>query len=356
MKKLFVSDQVNTGRQFEVDLSRGFTAIVLIICHVGLYLGNGEDIVLYTISDIIGSEFGAPIFMAMMGISIVYSRHQEPKALRNRGVKLFLAGYALSTFRSLLPLFLLGNIDEWTSLPAFFVVDIMQFAGLTFLFLSLLKKLKASASTILLVSLVMVGLDQILMFSLPPIVTNEVAGYFINLFVPVSEWSCFPFFTWFFFPAFGLFFGHWLSLCSNKDKLYKILLPVGLAGVLYVYSQFYLLYPDYPSYYWGNNFYYMGIKNVLLTSLFICFALSFWFFIGKFLPNALRRFLTYLSANLNLFYWISWIIISALIHAKAITGWNPDTPTIVVLMVVILLLCAAATKVCLIVRGSIKRN
>lgn len=191
------------------------------------------------------------------------------------------------------------------TVAAFFVVDILQFAGLSLMLLSLFKKLRLNAVLILLISIFMVGVGQLLMSFPKPLVENETAAYFLNLFIPVTEWSCFPLLTWFFFPALGLNLGVLLSHCTDRDKLYGIVLPVGLAGVLYVYYQFYILYPDYAAYYFGNNFYYMGIKNVLLNTLFICFALSLWHFAEKILPETAKRYLVFLSVNLNLYYIIS---------------------------------------------------
>jgi len=345
MNSLFASEQINLGRQIEVDLARGFTAILLIVCHVGLYIGNSADVVLYTSADIIGSEFGAPVFMALMGISLVYSKHTSPIDLFMRGVKLFFAGYALSVMRSLLPLWLFGNIDEWTTVAAFFVVDIFQFAGLSLMLLSLFKKLRLNVVLILFISIFMVAIGQLFMSFSKPIVENETAAYFLNLFFPVTEWSCFPFLTWFFFPAFGLNLGAMLSHCTDKDKLYGIMLPVGFAAVLYVYYQFYMLYPDYTAYYYGNNFYYMGIKNVLLTACFVCFSLSFWHFAEKILPETAKRYFVFLSVNLTLYYVVSWVIISALIHVKALVQWNQGQLTVVLLIAVLIAVCAQVTAI-----------
>ena len=341
---IFSDKKVNLGRQTEVDLLRGFTAVIIVVCHVGLYLGDPASTGLYTFCDIIGSEFAAPVFMALMGIGLVYSGHQSPPALLKRGVRLFLMGYALSFYRSILPLLIGGAMDEWASVEAFFVVDILQFAGLSFMFFSLLKKLRLPSPAIPVLSVVMVLLDQRLMLPASVPWDSEWLTGLVNLFCPVTDWSCFPFLTWFFFPAFGLVFGDVLTHCVNKKKLYAVLLPAGLLGVLYVYYRFYCLYPDYTSYYYGHNFYYMGLKNVLLTALFICFALAFWFFAGKILPAALKRFLIFLSRNLNPFYISTWLVISLLIHWEAIYERTLGTAACIGLMVLLTAVCAGMTK------------
>lgn len=331
---------MNRGRQQEVDLLRGFTALILIECHVGLYLGNNAGTGMFVFADISGSEFGAPIFMALMGISMAYSRKQNPGELLARGIKLFVGAYFLNFFRSILPLWIFGPIDEWTSIEAFFVVDIFQFAGLAFIFFALLKKIKVPSFGILLISLVMAYINQFIMLPESVAWNSQLLTGIVNLFTPVTEWSCFPFLTWFFFPAFGYAFGSEILIkCDNKNRLYGVLLPIGLAGVVYVYYQFYKLYPNYTSYYYGNNFYYMGIKNILLNALFICFALAFWYFVGKILPQSIDHFLSYLSKNLTLFYIVSWIVISILIHLQALFAWNFGLLATIILIVAVIVVC-----------------
>lgn len=268
-----------------------------------------------------------------------------------RGIKLFLAGYVLSFFRSLLPFLILGPVDEWSHVDAFFIVDIFQLAGLSFMLLAFLKKLQVPSIVILLISIQMVALNQFIMLPEAIAWDSEILTGIVNLFVPVGEWSCFPFLTWFSFPALGYVFGDMVLIrCRNKNRLYGIMLPVGLAGVIYVYYQFYILYPEYTTYYYGNNFYYMGVINVLLTALFIAFAISFWHFAGRILLPAVKTFLSFLSRNLTTLYVISWVIISILIHIQAMYNLEFGTLATVALFVIVLALCAVLTKLYIIIK------
>lgn len=327
-----------------MDLARGFAALIVVICHVGLYIG-GSIPAMYTFADIIGSEPAAPVFMALMGAGIAYSRHNDPKSMLLRGITLFIEGYLLSAFRTLLPLLIFGEIDEWASVASFFVVDILQFAGITFMLMALLKKIKMPSWGILILSVGFVLIGQIFIAN-PPAVKSEWLIYFVNLFIPITEWSCFPFLTWFFFPAFGLVFGEALRHCGNKKLFYGILLPISLAGIIYVYIQFYRFYPAYAeNYYFGGNYYYMGIKNVLLTALFVTFFISFWYFANKILPNFIRSFLTFLSRNLTVFYALSWIFISIIIHLSAKFSLSYSMFAIIAMMVIMVALCYAVTYI-----------
>jgi len=350
---IFCKEKVNLKRQPEIDLARGFSSLLIILCHVGLYLGNPNDKIVYTFSDIAGSEFGAPAFLALMGISIAFSKCQDPKPMLIRGIKLFIGGYLLSAFRTVIPRIILGNIDEWTDMTAFFAVDIFQIAGLTFMFLALLKAIKIPSWGIFGISIVMVGIDQIF-FKNPLNIKNMYLCGLVDLFIPVTQWSCFPFLTWFFFPAFGLFFGEFLIRCTDKKKLYAVLLPISTCAVAYVYYSFYKLYPDYPTYYYGGNFYYMGIINVLINALFITFGLSFWFLTQNFWPKFIKQYLTFLGRNLTVFYVFTWMFVAPMIHINAKLGITFGTLTSFLMMIVYLAVCALCTKAYLIITKKIK--
>ncbi len=352
MSKLFSKEKINTKRQIEVDLLRGFTTLILIVCHVGLYLGPSDCIPLYVFADIIGSECGAPVFMTMMGISIVYSKHNNPKDLLIRGIKLFILGYIISFVRTLLPRFILGNIDEWTSIESFFVVDIMQFAGLSFIVLSLFKKLRLPCYISLIISLVLVFICQFIIDSGYPSEIITIPSYFLNLLVPITYWSCFPFMIWFFFPCFGLCLGELLIRCKDKDKLYTIYLIIGLVGVIITYGSFIYLYPYYTSYYYGDNFYYMGVFNILMNGLIIMFVLSIWYLISKIIPNVLKKYLVFLSKNLTVYYALSWVYVGLLIHLVSYYAISITLIQNIILMILGIVLCSLLT----IVFNKIKRS
>jgi len=53
----------------------------------------------------------APVFIFAMGIGIVYSSHQEPVELFRRGVRLFLAAFALNIVRDVIPRLLVCAIS-----------------------------------------------------------------------------------------------------------------------------------------------------------------------------------------------------------------------------------------------------
>ncbi len=356
MFNFFKREQINKSRQKEVDLFRGFTAIVLIMCHVSLYLGDANDTALYVFGDIIGSEFGAPVFMSMMGISMIYTSHNKPIDFFKRGIILFISGYLLNIVRSFIPYLLMPNEDYFSTLSSLFLIDILPFAGLSFMLIALFKKLHIPSYLILVISLVFALIDELLFPISTTITDNNVLIYFLNLFIPIDEYSCFPFLTWFFFPAFGMLLGEILIRTSNKKKLYNIFLIIGSIAVVYVYGSFIYLYPDYTSYYAGENFYYMGVFNLIVNGLLICFGLSIWYYLSKIIPSFIDKYLLFLSKNLNIFYWLSWVVIGTIIHIQAHFGFVIPSYIVIILIFVVQAVTSLLTKVYIDIKNKLLNN
>jgi len=337
---LFDKEKVNFGRQYEIDLLRGFTVIVLIVCHVGLFLTKETTSFMFYFADLIGSEPAAPVFMVLMGISIIFSRRQSAGYFFKRGLILFVGGYLLNVYRSF-PYWITGELDLFASLPGFFVVDIFQFAGLAFLLLAFLRKIKMPYWGAFLVSIVMLSVGTILMAIPNALNVPQEATYVLNHFLPLNnEYCCFNLLTWFIYPCFGLMLGELIIRCKNKDKFYLILLILGSIGVIALYLNIGLRFPNYVSYYLGGNYYRMGLINTLVTCLFSCFALAVWFYIGKVLPKVFANYLSFLSKNITFVYVASWIEIAALIHIQAYYKLDFPVIAIVGMMAAVLLTCS----------------
>jgi len=337
--KLFNREKINSGRQNEVDLLRGFTLLLLVFTHVILFLMSNTKSGLYIFTDIIASEPGAPVFMMVMGISVIFSRKQDAKTFFKRGLILFIGGYALNFARSF-PYWLMNNQDFFASVPGFFVDDIFQLAGLTFLLFALLKAIKVPYWGMFLISIGFLITGQVLM-SIPNLLDlPEKATYFLNILLPLNnEYCCFNLLTWFIYPCFGLMFGEVLVHCKNKNKFYLILLIIGALGAIALYLNLGLRFPNYTDYYTGKNFYRMGIFNTLLTLLLACFLLALWHFIGKILPDIFQRPLRFLSKNITVFFVFTWFEISAIIHIQAEFSINFPVVALFGLMIFVIISC-----------------
>lgn len=305
MYKYISQDKPNRIRQAELDLSKFIALILMIACHCGIYYFE-EGTAAYKVFDIIGGEFAAPVFMVCMGIGVVFSKHNKPELLINRGVKIFLCGYLLNLIRSTIPELIISFIDKSKlifGLPAsFYMVDILQFAGLALVVMGIFKKLKVEPFYQLMISVLFAGLGDIL----AEISTgHEWLDAVCDLFWGANQWSFFPLLNWLIYPTAGVFFGEILMHCNDKTALYKRLLPIGSFGV---FLSYYLSFTD-PNYYSHNSYYFMGIKNVIYGLCYPMLLFSVCYFItykGKIGEN---RFILYSSKNLNTLYCTSWFAI-----------------------------------------------
>ncbi len=113
MSSLIISkDEVNIGRQREIDLLKAYSIIMMIITHCIDELFDYEGhIISVVIDDILAQSVGAQGFMICMGIGIVYAgRVHDSKALSKgqikRGISLLVTGQLLNLIRYALPYFI----------------------------------------------------------------------------------------------------------------------------------------------------------------------------------------------------------------------------------------------------------
>ena len=322
---------VNEGRQPEMDVARAISCILMVLCHVGLYVGFGGSEFLNVFSEVIGAEFGAPVFMALMGIGICYSRHNDTKSMAIRGLKIFLMGYALGFVRQGIPMLIIGKTEPFFTLEAIFEVDILQFAGLALMFVALVRKFKIPTIVIFMFSIILVGIGEALSYVGTGMVWVDM---FLNLLWGTNELASFPFFHWFIYVAFGMLFGEILMHCNDKNKLYKTLLPVSAMGVAYVYIILAIIDVEY---YNASNYYFMGVKNAFFALFYVFFLFSISWFISKHLKAGPMKVAGNLSRCLNSIYCISWVYIYYLAAIEFKFDFRFGDVAVYILMIVIMI-------------------
>ena len=235
MEPLFSNEQVNTGRQAELDLAKCLAIFFMIFLHCYFatsYFANDLSLGLTRlVSQLFGGPFAAPVFMFAMGVGMVYSKNQEPSYLIKRGIKLLQLGFFVNIGEFFVPYFLSGNLmDDWDRFPIangllLFCIDILAFAAMAFMLVGVLKKLKVSAKGMVIVALILSIIGWLTRFhDFGSNVPNLLMGYLIG---SAGGFTAFPLCNWFIFPAVGLLFGEYYMRCNNKEKLLR-LWPVGL--------------------------------------------------------------------------------------------------------------------------------
>ncbi len=326
--RLFSQQEINTGRQYAVDMAKMFAIFFMVIIHT---FENGEaemdSGIGYFFDSIVGAQFGAPVFMVCMGIGLAYSRNSDSKTMAHRGLLLLLAGYLLNIARAL-PMFLLVPATHDTSyyadgINALTDVDILQFAGMAFLLLALCRRLNLSFVWLCLLAIVM-----------------SVAGSFIRKMDFGSFWinlpcsliigidtelvrTDFPLLNWFSFVVAGYGFGLLLRRCTDCNKLNCYILPV-TALIYAAYTAYALprgigMFGDCP-----QDFYHMNFLDMIICLDSSLLAISLCHFIAKVMTDNLMQSVTRICNDLTKIYVAQWIIIMWLVRGfmTEYMGWE----------------------------------
>ena len=318
-------EKVNMGRQQEVDLAKAIPVASLPFVHSVIECCSTETInqpIPFIFNVIIGAPLGAPIFMFAMGISFVYSKHNDEKEFMRRGLILFIAGFLLNILRFGIPYLigymLTGEYDKFI-VPILYKIfgnDILQFAGLTLLLFGFLKKLKLEDHIILIIAMVMslVGwCFRHVDFGIP--VLNIIMGHIIGTQDPQGlTLSDFPILNWFLVPVAGYIFGNILIRVRDKKKFYLPVMPI-LAVVYWVYfaieSRLHFgkmaggatIVEEENAYYHAETF---DVVSYIVCAIGM---LGVYYLISSHCPDKLNQFLNSVSRNITRIYIIHWFFV-----------------------------------------------
>ena len=224
---------VNVGRQEELDWAKSLAIVAMICVHVYEQLSIVDIEVVPTdafriILEFVAGPLTAPLFMFCMGVGIMYSNNSAPLQMVKRAFNLLRNGYLLSFFKGTILVAIalaLGYTINWTLADSLFLVSILQFAGMAFLTIALMKKLRISLPVMLVISLVLSVLGGQLSeldFS------GSWLQYLFGLFFETNYVTTFPLFRWIFYPVFGMIFGYFLLRTTDKSRFYLRIFPIGI--------------------------------------------------------------------------------------------------------------------------------
>jgi len=237
--------EVNTGRQWEFDYLKGLFVPMILLIHAFQMLGGVEEPfyqVLYTVCTMTGST----IFLFVMGLGSTYSRRNE-KQMAISGLKLILWQVLWNVFALGLP-FLLGqgirailglSMEVWpialmqTGVLLQYI-NIFFIAGICYLLLALLRKLRLCTHGYLVLALVFMIASPYL-YMMGKTTGIPALDYILTMFVGGRDsvsLCCLPHVA---YVLFGVWFGKILRRVSNKSGLYLRILPGALVlGVGYM--------------------------------------------------------------------------------------------------------------------------
>ena len=342
MSNIFTKEEINFGRQRELDFAKGIAVLFMIWVHViEVYQSTEIEGSLYNrIIEFIGSPPAAPIFMMMLGVGIVYSRKSTPKSLFNRGLILIVSGYILNFFRDFIPYYLLGKIHQdveyikegWVLLWG---TDILPFAGLAFIYFAFIKKFKVKNNILFMIW----SLFMVLNILLKDVsFENSILNGAFRLIWGIDETSWFPFLTWISYPILGYYFAQVLIRCKDKKTFYRNIFFV--AGSFSIPLWIYSYVNDVKFGAFGElyqvEYYHHDLVGTIVLCTFALFWISVCYFAYDYIPNFIREIMARWSKNTNMIYSVHWLILGYLLLVLEELAYMPFELFMIMVFVVIL--------------------
>ena len=316
--KVFNIEPLNKGRQNEFDWAKSFTILVMVVVHVYEMMGSIDPETtplsgpFRFILEFLAGPTGAPLFMFSMGLGLIYSRNTTPKKMAIRGTKLLRNGYLLSFFKGTLPLligvYLFGVTSQYGVADSFFGVSILQFAGMAFFVIALMKLARFSLPIMLAISLA----TSILGTYLQAIPVPKWPGYFLGLLYVTNDTVSFPLMTWLFYPVAGMIFATALQHVTDKNRFYRYCFLIGAAGTALTCVVYKLAGLNLLTYFqlYERTFYHQTILHYIFTSFVILLAMSVYYLLSELVrAKAVTTLVSFLGKNLDVIYIVQWIVI-----------------------------------------------
>lgn len=328
-KKRFFSDEiVNKGRQSEFDWAKAFSIIVMITIHVYEELSvvdynTTPEGVFRNVLEFLAGPLAAPLFMFSMGVGIMYSRNTTPGKMAIRGAKLMRNGYLLSFFKGTIFVIIgvaLGMQTPMTVAESFFLVSILQFAGMAFFVIALMKKFDFSLPAMLTTAVLLSFLSTFLN-------TFNMQGgkqYFLGLFFMTNNVTSFPMFLWLYYPVAGMIFAYLLQRAIDKKRFYLYTFIIGVTGLVITSISYILCGVEIKTMYELKDrlFYTQTPRHLLFTSFVILIGMSVYYLLSVTITvKPIISAVTYMGSNLDIIYINQWLLVAytetAMILAKA---------------------------------------
>jgi len=323
---MFNKKEINTGNQFEFDVAKSFAVIFMILIHTFEHMTDIKGTILPITVEFLGGAPAACIFMIAMGLGMVYTKHNSPKNFALRGITLLLMAYALNFFRETLPV-LVGEIlhienrfDGESLLKTLANVDILHFAGIAFLFIALMKKLKIKPMVILSITILLNAIGSLCIGLFDG--TPEVVQYLAGLFVFTNHDTAFPAFQWLIYPAVGMCFGLMLKHVSDKKAFYRILFISGIVSLISVTSGSISTGLDVSSFFNSDEYYMQKYITLLWCMSIVAVIIPLYYTVSCKIKGKIESGVKFISKNVNHIYIIQWLVIGYSIAIMELLDMN----------------------------------
>lgn len=317
MKRLLSDEAVNRGRQPEIDTLKAFCIVMMILLHAFEYIAGFDtgQFFVYKAIHFSGSFIGAAAFMICMGIGVKYSRHQEIKDFFQRGFEILTVGQLLYLIDYGIP-GILGFVfenDRISLANAMLVLqtDILTFAGLAFILLGILKKLKLSDGWILVTALLMNAFNYIQYHMGLPMPESFLLRQLIGYFIDNDAETYFSLSVYFIFVAFGYYIGGIYPRIIDKkalcNRIFMFCVPPWIIYYLVRVNGLITFLPEFDS---EEQYIFNFGPDAVMNCTGCLILLAVFCRLQSFIPEKLSRCIRFLSSNINQYYCISCVLVS----------------------------------------------
>lgn len=300
-------------RQAIPDLLKGFAVLMMVQVHIMELIMAPEimQAVGGKLSLFMGGVPAAPIFMVIMGYFVSRS-DKRPKIIAKRGLKLILWGLLLNIGLNLhLLIRVFQGSLEVNPYEYIFGVDILFLAGLSLIFIALIRYTAGSRFWVFLSLTFIVPLIA----ELTPFVFEGegVWKYLTAYFISNASWSYFPFFPWAGWVLVGYSFGLLEKYLKQNSELKKyIIYMIYISGIPVL-----ALLPWAITISTNLHLYYHHGILFFVWALFFCLL---WIQLFKWLhrlfpAGIISVSLQWLGRNVTAIYVVQWLIIGNLATA-----------------------------------------
>jgi uncharacterized membrane protein len=292
---------IEQNRNITADLLKGLAVIFMVQVHLMELFAqqNIFDSALGSLSLFLGGPPAAPIFMAVMGYFLLFTKSTFARLIA-RGIKLIILGIILNIGLNFHLLIRIFNGEFYLNPYQYiFGADILPLAGLSIIIIAFLREIEIDNIYLYLFA----AFASILTVHFLPekLFVENTFGDYIQAFLWGNfEWSYFPLFPWLFYPLLG----YSAAIVINKFSFYKrkiyfiltlipflIFFPFGfdISSTLEVY------------YHHGILFGLWIVSFLIIYTLLINFLSSY--------RNFFTEYLCWVGKNVTAFYVFQWLII-----------------------------------------------
>lgn len=322
--KIFSDNEINVGRQKELDLARAFIIFCLALIHVAIECSSDEALtsgIPYLFDTVIGGPFSAPMYMFVMGIGMVYTTKNTPYKHFVRGLKIFILGYLLNVCRFVIPYSIgyaiTGEYATYIE-PLIYKAlgnDILVFGGVAMMVMAFFIKLKLSNVVMLIIATIMCAFGTLLNgIDVGSPMGNIFLGYLIGTEDAAGMvLSDFPLLNWMMFPVCGYVFGSVLKKVKDKKLFYLTFsVPAIIIAIMYFT---YGIHFEKGMFGEGQNCYYHMIFSDVLASLLLTIGLiGVYYGLLKVIPKWIESIAVSISGNITSVYCIHWVLVSFVVN------------------------------------------